>query len=358
MTTRPTFSIGVATYRRPQLLRETLDSVLGQTFEDFELLVGNDDPETTLTPLGLGLDDPRLRILNHHRNLGEVANMNALLAAARGHRFTWLADDDLYDLRFLEEVHAALGRYEYPRCVFTSYATGASYDGVNRSGDAVPRLLSSREFLTGYLSRSVHVLGCYGVFERGFLTSLGGMEHLGTGFSPYADNLLAMRAALAAPVLYIDRPLILFRTHSESISWTSPDLDAYRTAQEDLCERAVEVFAQVELDEAFDDCLFELLDFFCVRYYYVVARRAGSLKNLVLSRYLRFIARYARRMGRHRARLARSVARQTASLLYFIARRWGRSIAEPHGGGSGLPAERAAAAFRTDPDQGPELSDG
>ena len=358
MTDRPFFSIGVTTYRRQVLLHEALASILRQSFEDFEVIVGNDDPDGRLSVETLGVKDARVRVVNHPSNLGEHENMKELLHIARGRYFTWLADDDLYSPGFLEQVHEALIGHEHPLCVFTSYVMGESAEALASTSEAVARSLTSREFLTGYLSRSLHVLGCYGVFERGFLTSIGGMERLGTGFSPYSDNLLAIRAALADSVVFIDRPLILFRTHPESISWTSPDLDAYRTAQEDLCKKAVDVFAVIGLDEAFDDCLFELLDFFCVRYYYTVARRAGSLKRLALSRYLRFIVRYAARLRRHRARLALSVSRQTASLLYSSALRWGRPNGEPHRRGPGRPLEGAAAPSGIVPDQAPTLSDG
>jgi glycosyltransferase involved in cell wall biosynthesis len=83
-TTRPFFSIGVTTYNRHELLRETLNSILAQSFTDFEVIVGNDYTQEVLTGEMLGITDPRIRFVNHPRNLREVGNMNALLEMAKG----------------------------------------------------------------------------------------------------------------------------------------------------------------------------------------------------------------------------------------------------------------------------------
>ena len=110
----PLFSIGVTTYDRVELLIETLSSITAQTFTDFEVIVGNDNPERTLTAEALGVDDQRIRFVNHASNLGELNNMNTLLDISRGRYFTWLADDDLYAPTFLAAVAEALEKCHYP----------------------------------------------------------------------------------------------------------------------------------------------------------------------------------------------------------------------------------------------------
>src|SRR5512138_3932148 len=73
----PLFSIGITTYERRELLKETLGSITRQTFGDFEAIVGNDHTSVPLSRRLLGVEDPRVRIVNHPANLGEVRNMNA-----------------------------------------------------------------------------------------------------------------------------------------------------------------------------------------------------------------------------------------------------------------------------------------
>jgi len=132
---RPFFSIGVTTYDRKDLLKETLASIVQQRFTDFEVLVGNDFTQESLCGDSVGVQDPRVQFLNHPENLGELRNMNLLLTRSRGRYFTWLADDDLYAPDFLLAVHSALVRFEFPPCVFTSYDSGGTFEPPVAKGE-------------------------------------------------------------------------------------------------------------------------------------------------------------------------------------------------------------------------------
>jgi glycosyltransferase involved in cell wall biosynthesis len=98
----PFFSIGLTTYNRKDLLIQTLNSLQAQTFTDFEIIIGNDYTEEILTSESLGIRDPRIRIINNRKNIGERENMNSLLGEARGRYFTWQFDDllDAGEVRF------------------------------------------------------------------------------------------------------------------------------------------------------------------------------------------------------------------------------------------------------------------
>ncbi len=290
----PFFSIGVVTYNRREMLKECLASIRRQTFSDFGVIVGNDYPGETLSVDVLGIKDPRIRIINHPHNLGELNNLNAVLAVSRGRYFTWLGDDDLYSPGFLEAVHKALIKFDFPPCVFTSYMTGVQYSG-EMEGIALgePRLLSGRDFLREYLGRSLRALGCYGVFDIGYLRQIGGMEQLGNGFSPYSDVLLAIRCGLLERVGYIDAPMIFFRTHEGSISWTSPDVDAYTDSQKALCRESVTIFQSEGLRSEFHSNLFYLLRW-CIRNCVSVVHRSGCISGRQAITYLSFLRQYIR----------------------------------------------------------------
>ena len=78
-------SIGVTTYDRLEMLGETVSSILAQTHKNLEILIGNDNPERNLTMSDLGLGyDPRVIIVNHSKNLGEINNLNWLLKNSSG----------------------------------------------------------------------------------------------------------------------------------------------------------------------------------------------------------------------------------------------------------------------------------
>ncbi|MDX2097779.1 MAG: glycosyltransferase family 2 protein, partial [Leptolyngbyaceae cyanobacterium bins.59] len=66
----PTVSILITTYNRSKLLKRAIDSVLAQSFQDFELVV-IDDHSTDDTPeLMATLTDPRIRYIRRPENLG------------------------------------------------------------------------------------------------------------------------------------------------------------------------------------------------------------------------------------------------------------------------------------------------
>jgi glycosyltransferase involved in cell wall biosynthesis len=289
---KPFFSIGVTTYNRRELLKEALNSILTQRFTDYEVLVGNDFVHERLDGDVMGVKDRRVHFLNHPENRGELGNMNFLLARSQGRYFTWLADDDLYSPEFLVAVHTALVKFNFPHCVFTSYASGKTFEPPDADGEWPMELYSGGEFLDLYLRRRLRAVGCYGVFEREYLSQVGGMEPLGTGFSPYSDNLLAIRAGLLENVAYVNAPLVFYRTHSASISYTSGDVAAFRGAQEDLLRKSLPVFEEEGLTDRLTTYLYSLLQW-CLVDFSSVVRKAGGIGLGQSIAYARFALRHA-----------------------------------------------------------------
>lgn len=327
MSDRPYFSIGVTTFKRRELLAETLSSILAQTFTDFEVIVGNDYIAEFLTQEILGIQDQRVRIINHAANLGEIGNMNELLAQSRGRYFTWLADDDLYAPDFLQAVRDAHERYGPVGCVFTGYASGScsKLSRVDYVGKI--RQISGRDFLRDYLANKILAVGCYGVFEAGYLRETGGMVRLGSGFSPYSDNLLAIKAGLLGDLCYVDAPLIFFRTHPGSISFTSPDIHAYASAQNDLCRIVIDIFRSEQLRADLQQNLYRLLSHWCMTFAFHVLERSENYRlSGFIWNYLRAIFRYSRELGIGRIRLIGLAAVLLFNHQTTPIRKWIRGI--------------------------------
>lgn len=80
----PRATVLTAVYNGERWLRDSLGSVLGQDFRDFELLVVNDASSDGSADILAGIDDPRLVVLHNERNLGLAASLNRGLEAARG----------------------------------------------------------------------------------------------------------------------------------------------------------------------------------------------------------------------------------------------------------------------------------
>lgn len=103
-TLDPRVTVIIATYRRPQLLAESLGSVLASTYTDFEVIVHNDGSEADIAPARERFPDPRIRWITNAERLGSVANHIEPIAKARGELIAYLDDDD----RWTPELLAAL----------------------------------------------------------------------------------------------------------------------------------------------------------------------------------------------------------------------------------------------------------
>lgn len=233
---RPLISIGVTTYDRPELLRECLASILAQTYENIEVIVANDFVEIPVTFDSLGLKpDDRVRIVNHPKNIGAYKNNHFLLAVARGDWFTWLADDDLMHADFLEIAHGVFTANSV-NSVFTNYVAAASPAGAfpKPVQPTVPRLMASQEFIDAYTSRSIRTVGSYGVFRRDLFEQFGSVPRFGSGLPVYGDTFIPILAASLGTLAYVDLDLIFLRTHPDSRSASSADLEDYASAQRDF----------------------------------------------------------------------------------------------------------------------------
>lgn len=244
MLVDPLFSVGVTTYRRPDLLQETLRSLLLQTEPNFEVLVGNDDPMTPLSKAALGLDDPRLLIINQDRNLGERLNMNSLLLRSRGRYFTWLADDDLVHPRFLEIMARLVRDFESPDALFSNFIRFVEKPGAENHGleNSLAQLLTGEEFLTGYLTGEYRAMGHNGVYSVGFLRELGGLQQLCEApIAVFTEYLLLLETAALPRVLYFDAPLVYFRVNSSSYTDSTLMREHWLVAARELLCRAIPI---------------------------------------------------------------------------------------------------------------------
>lgn len=100
----PRVSIGLPIYNGEKYLKETMESLLNQTFTDYELLI-SDNASTDATEeicRSYAEQDDRIRYFRLEDNLGASENHNRLVAMASGEYFKWTAHDDLCEPTFIE----------------------------------------------------------------------------------------------------------------------------------------------------------------------------------------------------------------------------------------------------------------
>ena len=112
---RPRLGVGVPVYNGERYLAETLDSLLGQTYEEFVLIIG-DNASTDRTEeiaRDYAARDPRIEYVRHPTNIGAAPNYNDLFYRAGTELFRWHAGDDLslpgYTTRCVDALDADPG---------------------------------------------------------------------------------------------------------------------------------------------------------------------------------------------------------------------------------------------------------
>jgi len=107
----PAVSIGMPVYARPQFLKLAVESLLAQTFSDFDLLLSDDaspDPRVRAVCEEFAAHDKRVRYIRQEKNLGGYGNSLYTFRLATAPLFLWTCEDDLWEPTFLERGVAAL----------------------------------------------------------------------------------------------------------------------------------------------------------------------------------------------------------------------------------------------------------
>lgn len=142
----PRVSIGLPVYNGADYLAQSLDALLGQTYEDLEVVVSSNASDDGTDELlhEYAARDPRVRVERLPRNVGAAANHDVVLRRARGELFKWASADDLYAADLVEQCVRLLA--EHPDAVLAHSWTAA----VDEAGTVVqaheyPLLTNSRQ---------------------------------------------------------------------------------------------------------------------------------------------------------------------------------------------------------------------
>ncbi|MFS2152572.1 glycosyltransferase family 2 protein [Rhizobium sp. Rhizsp42] len=108
----PLVSVGIPTYNRPDLLELAIKKILSQTWSNIEVVISDNassDPRVAEVITRYTAVDDRIRAFRQRSNIGALKNFLFLLEEARGEFFMWAADDDDWDVDFIEFAIANIG---------------------------------------------------------------------------------------------------------------------------------------------------------------------------------------------------------------------------------------------------------
>jgi glycosyltransferase involved in cell wall biosynthesis len=221
----PVFSIVLCTFNAQAYLDECIQSLLQQTFRDFELIIVDDGSQDgTLTYLE-ALTDPRIRLIPLTSNRGLIFARSAGFEAARGLYTAIMDADDIAHPRRLEEQFRVLNSGEADVCG-SFHITLDTKSGRRRSRKSAFSDSDIRALLTIYCPLCNP--------STSLLTTLIQKHHYNTGY-PHAEDygLWCEIAAQGGRFKNINMPLLTYRLHPGQISVVKKDTanNSFRTIQ-------------------------------------------------------------------------------------------------------------------------------
>ena len=113
MSRTPRLSVGIPVYNGHNYLADSIESLLGQSYEDFELIISDNASTDDTADICRRYEkqDSRIRYFRQERNIGGAPNHNFLVEQARGELFKWASDDDLYARDLLKLCVDALDEF-------------------------------------------------------------------------------------------------------------------------------------------------------------------------------------------------------------------------------------------------------
>lgn len=210
MNTEPLVSIGMPVYNGERLIGQALESLLGQDYKNFELII-SDNASTDQTPevcKKYMSKDGRIRYYRNERNLGIVKNFNRVFNLSEGKYFMWAGDHDMWHPNFVSRLVSILeGNPEvvlaYPRTILIDvdgHPLMTLSDRIDtRNMPAVQRYKKVVR-LTGWGNM------VYGLMRRDALARTGNYKNLGL-----ADKVFISELSMLGTIAQIDEPLFYRR---------------------------------------------------------------------------------------------------------------------------------------------------
>ena len=219
----PSISVVMSVYQEPlQWITQSINSILNQSFQDFELIIINDcptRPENAKLLDSFSMSDNRIKVIENVKNLGLPKSLNKGLAVASGKYIARMDADDISDLKRFEI------QYEFMELHRDVIATGSCY--VQFDNDVISKFVrhpeSSDEIKAALLFRNV--IAHPTAFLRREVLTLHNISYSESML--YVEDLALWHALAPLGAFHnIQQPLLQYRQSKGQISTANADVQA------------------------------------------------------------------------------------------------------------------------------------
>lgn len=211
----PRVSIGLPVYNGERYLSHAIDSLLAQTFTDFELIISDNASSDRTEEIcrSHAANDERVHYFRNEQNIGAIPNLNRTFELATGQYFMGAAHDDMWAPTFVARCVAVLDTR--PDVVLAyARATIIDEDGHPVSADEEPVFrtdVSSPHVRFHDLVRTPH--RCFQIFGIMRASAMAKAPPRGTYTS--SDIVLLAELGLMGPFHEVPETLMFYRHHSQ-----------------------------------------------------------------------------------------------------------------------------------------------
>ncbi|MGA2961873.1 MAG: glycosyltransferase family 2 protein [Candidatus Korobacteraceae bacterium] len=203
----PLVSILMTAYNREAFIADAIQSVLAQTFTDFELIIVDDGSKDRTVEIArrYGSRDRRIRVFVNERNLGDYPNRNRAASLASGTFLKYHDSDDLLYPHCLAVMVPLLA--SHPQASFALSPGAREWSGGPCPMLLTPRMCYQREFLGGGM---FHLGPACALFRAEAFRRLGYFPQVGAA----SDNVFWLNACSSENVLLVPGGGFWYRTHA------------------------------------------------------------------------------------------------------------------------------------------------
>jgi glycosyltransferase involved in cell wall biosynthesis len=196
----PLVTVAMVTYNQESIIKQAIESVLAQGYQNFELIISDDCSKDKTVEIAATYKDGRIKIIVSDKNVYQYANRNKIINAAKGKYIIFVDGDDYlytHGLEYLVKLFEG-----FPDC-------GAIFSHIYRTNIVFPAYYTSHQFLLAeyfdksYLGTSL----ARAIFKVDALKAIGGFS---TKYIT-SDEHIRINVAAKFPLLITDHHAIWWR---------------------------------------------------------------------------------------------------------------------------------------------------